>query len=103
MTPTPIRQRPLPADSLEARSTLLGRDEVCRRLGISSWTLGAWTRSGRFPRPCVRATPSTYRWRLSVLLQWVEDKAREPHRAPKLRGQAKRWHAPRRIIVRERL
>lgn len=103
MTPTPLKRRPVPADSLEAASTLLDRNKVADKLGVTPWTLNSWIKSGRFPKPELRITESAHRWRLSTVLQWIERTMREPHKAPRLRGQAKRWGQPRRHIPRVRL
>jgi predicted DNA-binding transcriptional regulator AlpA len=94
----PLKRRSAPSN-LDA-ATLLDKHQVAARLGIGLWTLGAWMRSGRFPRP-IRITDSCHRWRLSDLLAWIDAKAREPHRAPRLRGKAARWH-PKPKIVRVR-
>lgn len=96
------RRTVLPAE-LDAAATLLDRHSVAARLEVTTWTLGQWVASGRFPKPDLRITDSAHRWRLSTVLKWMADIEREPRRAPRLKGKAAYWHAPRPPTRRVRL
>ena len=50
---------------------LVGKAEVCFRLGISPATLWRWTRSGRWPVP-IELSPQLKKWLESVLDREIE-------------------------------
>jgi len=45
---------------------------VSRRLGIAKRTLWRMLSEGRFPKPDVRVTPTSPRWKSATLSAWVD-------------------------------
>jgi len=73
------------------RLRLLRASEVCGLLGISSWTLRAWIRRGKFPRPVFTADGAPARFRAVEIERWLDSRAgkrRKPIRRGKLRRGA---------------
>ena len=85
MSRVALRRKPLPDQPGWDHITLLDRHQVAARLGIGLWTFGRMVKSGQFPRP-IEATPNSFRWSVSTVKAWVEQKAREPRKPRALRG-----------------
>lgn len=69
---------------------LLSLGEVSHAIGFSSWTIDAWTRASKFPRPLVASPGSPRRWRLRDVEAWIEARRRARNTTPKPRGGLKR-------------
>ncbi len=61
---------------------LIDKNDLCRQLKISPWTLQRKIAKGEFPRP-VWLGPTTPRWRASEVAAWQADPARRERPKPK--------------------
>jgi predicted DNA-binding transcriptional regulator AlpA len=60
--------------------SLLSRDQVAALLGISPWTVRAWVKRGRFPRPIRLSECAADRWREVDILIWLTRLQKRPPR-----------------------
>jgi predicted DNA-binding transcriptional regulator AlpA len=72
-----------------ARVRLLRAAEVCKLLGIGTWTLRQWSRSAKFPQPIYISDGAPARWRLDQVERWLDSRARK-RRRPIRRGRLRR-------------
>lgn len=51
---------------------LLGPREVAAAVGVCARTLRNWVRDGRFPKPDLRPSATTPRWKASTVRAWID-------------------------------
>jgi predicted DNA-binding transcriptional regulator AlpA len=95
-----LRRKPLAKQNWD-HLTLLDRHQVAAQLGIGDFTFAKLVRTGQFPRP-IEVTPNCHRWRVSTVVEWLEEKARAPRYQRAVRGIITRWEERRRIGKRSR-
>jgi len=66
--------------------TLLSRTEVCKRLGISVWTLNRWLARRTFPQPIFLQPGSPAKWRTRDLEAFLDKRQRARRVKPTPRG-----------------
>lgn len=76
-------------DDPEAGLKLLRKAELCQLLGISTWTIDDWIKSGQFPKPIYITPGSPARFRLVEVQRFIDSRANK-RRKPILRGRLKR-------------
>ena len=82
-------KKDLKAKSENDAIALLVREEVCKLLGVSVWTLRRWLAQHSFPPPIYLTPGSHARWRLKTIEAFVEKRARARRVKPTPRGRLK--------------
>ena len=76
--------------------TLLSRGEICKRLGISVWTLNRWIARRAFPQPVYLQPGSPARWRVRDIEAYIDRRQRARRVKPEPRGMLKQFGGARR-------
>jgi predicted DNA-binding transcriptional regulator AlpA len=73
-----------------ATITVLRRSQVCKALGVSTWTLERWLRAGQFPKPIfLTPTSNVGVWYLRDLDAFLTKRKRARRVKPSARGMFK--------------
>lgn len=54
------------------RITLLTREQLAEKLGISTWTVWSWVKKGILPKPIPLGPAKMHRWRAIDIEIWLD-------------------------------
>lgn len=80
----------MPKTELDA-IRLLDRRQVAEAVGRSPDTLDDWVRKGLFPPPLQASAGTRKQWRLTVVRDWIEKRARTRYQKPSRRGRLRQY------------